>query len=83
MGTNHPAFSFQIQANPCAHLTLSRLPEWCVHQHHPPASEKTEILHGKKAAKVLKSMEGLFLSEWTLQSVISQRYIRKLWAGCY
>lgn len=40
--------TFQIQANPRPHITLSRLPEWGVHQHHAPTSEETQILHGKK-----------------------------------
>lgn len=40
--------TFQIQANPRPHIALPRLPEWCVHQHHAPTSEETQILHGKK-----------------------------------
>lgn len=42
------SLTFQIQANPRPHITLARLPEWCVHQHHAPTSEETQILHGKK-----------------------------------
>ena len=41
--------SLQIQENPCAHLALSRLPEWSLYQHYPPSSEETEILHGKNS----------------------------------
>lgn len=42
------SLTFQIQANPRPHITLARLPEWGVHQHHAPTSEETQILHGKK-----------------------------------
>lgn len=50
--------SCQVQENPCPHLTLSRLPEWRVHQHHPPSSEEAEILHGKETSSSVVLYKG-------------------------
>lgn len=58
--------SSKVQANPCAHFTLARLPEWRVHQHHPPASAEAEILHGEnRAGLVVKNYP-----EWTEPYVV-------------
>lgn len=45
--SSDPCGSFQVQTNPRAHLSLSRLPERRVHQHHSLTPEEAEVLHSK------------------------------------
>ena len=38
---------WKVQTYPGAHIPLPGLPQRCVHQHHAPEPEETQILHRK------------------------------------